>query len=127
MNYFSFQKSPEQNKARYRELVKEHHPDKNGNPEIFLAVQNEYELYQRVLKDGVKADERKAYDQMFSNTDFSSIADIEAFYNKNRKALDEILNRFVWKKRANRQMDEEIVRLGFSLGKSIFNIIKDGL
>ena len=55
-------------KASYRSLVKQHHPDKGGEKERFLAIQNAWE----VLNDPIK---KAQYDKNF----FSSSASFDSF------------------------------------------------
>lgn len=125
MNYFSFSDTYAVNKNKHRELAKKYHPDlPGGNKEIFQAVQNEWEFYDARIKEGVNADQRSAYDNIFHNVDFSTIPDVEAYYNKNKPVIDELVSRFVLKKRANRKMDDDLIKFGFSLGKSIFDLFK---
>lgn len=124
MTYFSFKKTEKENKDLYRELAKQHHPDRGGNSEIFKAISIEYEFYQKRIKEGVTPDQAKAYDNVFANTSFISIEEMEAYYLKNKPALDEIISRFILRKKPNRKMDDDIVTLGLGLGKSIFNLLK---
>ena len=47
-------------KSSYRSLVKKHHPDKGGDKEKFLAIQNAWET----LNDPIK---KEKYDKQFYN------------------------------------------------------------
>lgn len=40
--------SPDQVKDAYRILVKKHHPDAGGDPELFRRVQQAFELFERI-------------------------------------------------------------------------------
>ena len=55
-------------KSSYRSLVKKHHPDKGGEKERFLAIQNAWET----LNDPIK---KEQYDRSFvsSNSSFDSL------------------------------------------------------
>ena len=57
-------------KSSYRSLVKQHHPDKGGEKERFLAIQNAWET----LNDPIK---KEQYDKNFSysNSSFDSLND----------------------------------------------------
>jgi len=57
-------------KSSYRSLVKQHHPDKGGEKERFLAIQNAWET----LNDPIK---KEKYDKSFfsSNSSFDSLND----------------------------------------------------
>lgn len=45
MDFFADCKTEEQVKARYRELVKIHHPDVGGDSKTFIKIQKEYESW----------------------------------------------------------------------------------
>lgn len=50
MKWFKNIRTAEGAKARYRELVKRHHPDAGGDPEELLAIKAEYEaVLERIL------------------------------------------------------------------------------
>ena len=55
-------------KSSYRTLVKQHHPDKGGKKERFLAIQNAWET----LNDPIK---KEQYDRSFfsSSSSFDSL------------------------------------------------------
>jgi len=55
-------------KSSYRSLVKQHHPDKGGEKERFLAIQNAWET----LNDPIK---KEQYDRKFfsSSSSFDSL------------------------------------------------------
>jgi len=55
-------------KSSYRSLVKQHHPDKGGEKERFLAIQNAWET----LNDPIK---KEQYDRIFfsSSSSFDSL------------------------------------------------------
>ena len=55
-------------KSSYRSLVKQHHPDKGGEKERFLAIQNAWET----LSDPIK---KEQYDKSF----FSSCSSFDSF------------------------------------------------
>jgi hypothetical protein len=51
MNYFNNLTTIEEVKKTYRELAKQHHPDKGGDSEIMKAINNEYDfICSKILK-----------------------------------------------------------------------------
>jgi exodeoxyribonuclease VII large subunit len=58
MKFFTNCKSLDELKAEYRKLVKLHHPDRGGDPEVMKAINNEYEkrfeeLKRRLMAEGL--------------------------------------------------------------------------
>lgn len=60
--WFKGVRTAEAAKARYRELVKTHHPDAGGDPEELLAIKAEYEdVLERILTRSMDSQFRKEY------------------------------------------------------------------
>jgi len=57
-------------KQRYRQALLIHHPDKNGDPEIFIKVKDAYELLKQEIK---KEDPLDYYIQLIKNFNYSIV------------------------------------------------------
>lgn len=124
MQYFSFKKSFDENKATYRQLVKIHHPDKGGKQSVFVELNKQWEFYQFNHKKANTADKKQAFDTFASKVNYTEMKDdLEQFYNSNKQVIDELLNEIILNKR-KKQVDTDVLQFGFKLGKSIFNIFK---
>lgn len=97
-----------------------------GNADKFRAIQNEYEFYTKRLKENPSGEQKEAFDHIFSGMNFKdkTYDELEVFYIKNKSVIDEAINRFIFKNKANRNMDQELVRFGFALGKSVLDLFK---
>lgn len=72
--YFAGVKTVEELRKRYRELLKQHHPDNGGNEEIMKEINTEYDRLFAILSKESKADgESTAKDATAENEAFKAV------------------------------------------------------
>ena len=102
MSYFAGCTTPEQRKARFRELAKKYHPDIGGDEAIMKAINREYED----LEKGRGAS-NTAFDDLFKRAEKSREAQSENIRKGHEDVAERIRRAFA---RANRREESDHMR-----------------
>lgn len=95
-NYFENVKSVEELRKRYRELLKEHHPDNGGNEDTMKQINAEYDRLFAILSREKQSDrENTDYDEKAKNDENNAFKTvINAIISFNMKI--ELIGNWIW-------------------------------